>query len=87
MRNALTPTGLELFMKFPAELGPSISVISDTESFEDPAPSVMLIAFFPPADVELPLVSLPSAEDAPTSGSDANAGGGVRDSGTGNETG
>lgn len=38
MKKALTPTGLELLMKFPAELGPSISTISETESLDEPTP-------------------------------------------------
>lgn len=79
-------------MKLPAELGPSISEISDAGSFEGPTPVAVaypsvIISFFPAEDAELMLFSLPSTDDTPISGPDAKAGGGFRDSGTGNETG
>lgn len=67
-------------MKFPAELGASISIISDTV---DGAvyPSVIL------EGDELALYSLPPGEDTLIIGSEANAGGGPRGSVTAIETG
>ena len=62
----LTTTGLEFLMKFPAEPGPSISVISVTVSLEGPS---FVPSFATDAD-----------EDTPIIGSEANAGGGLRDS-------
>lgn len=69
-------TGLELLTKFPAGLGPSISIISDTV---DGAmyPSVMFIPSFEGNEIAFTL----------TIGSEANAGGGPRDSTAAKETG
>lgn len=80
-------------MKFPAVLGPSISTISVTRSFEDPTPvaaeypSVMFISSRSTEGNELALFSLLPVEDAVTRGSEANAGGGPRGSVAANETG
>lgn len=74
MRVNVLTTGLETFMKFPAELGPSISTISDTESLEgwDPA-----VAEYPSTESEFPWLSLL------INGSEAKAGGGLPDNETG----
>lgn len=72
--NFPTPTGLEVFIKSPAELGLSISTISD-----------MFIPSLATED-ELKLFSLLAVDDKATNGSDANAGGGPRDSVSGDET-
>lgn len=73
-------------MKFPAELGPSISIISDTV-VGAMYPSVMFIPSFATEGDGVPLYSLPPEEDTFTIGSEANAGGGPRDSATVKETG
>lgn len=65
-------------MNFPAELGLSISTISDTKSLEGLVPAG---DEYPSTESEISLFSLP------INGSEANAGGGLRDSATGNETG
>lgn len=66
-------------IKFPVELGLSISIISDTE-VGAMYPSVKFIPFFATEDDELTL-------EEEIIGSDANAGGGLQDSVTVRETG
>lgn len=65
-------------MTFPAELGPSISTISVIEDLEGLVP---IGSEYPSTESEISLFSLV------INGSEANAGGGLRDSVTGNETG
>lgn len=84
--SALTPVGLELFMKLGSwldgfvELGPSISTISMLEGLGGPIPIEYPSPFFvTEADSPPPL--------ADTSGSEANAGGGALGSGDVRETG
>lgn len=80
----LTTGGLELLIKLPVELGLSISIISDTE-VGAMYPSVTFIPSFATEGDELALYSLLPEEEI--IGSDANAGGGLRDSITVKETG
>lgn len=70
--------GLGAFMKFPAEVGPSISTMSVTVSVEGPAP---VADEYPSTEFEFVIFSLL------INGSEANAGGGLRDSVTDSETG
>lgn len=43
---SLTPTGLELFMKFPAELGTSISTMSGTDTLDGSIPFTVVYPLF-----------------------------------------